>query len=161
MKFDSDKMHSELTMKRHLRAMSSMIRELKSAGNNFTDKQQVQAVIHSLPSSWETMCQNLTHNENIKTFDDVAHHLELEVESLEAAKLISSMHMAETSSHKASRPKCKQLDYAPRQERPTGPLPKKTKLLDESTQRMTSLSLLVIIAERNDILLVIALSQKR
>ena len=134
MKFDSDKMHSELTMKRHLRAMSSMIRELKSAGNNFTDKQQVQAVIHSLPSSWETMCQNLTHNENIKTFDDVAHHLELEVESLEAAKLISSMHMAETSSHKASRPKCKQSNHAPGQERPNGPPPKKAKFVKRNAR---------------------------
>ena len=51
--------------------MSSMIRELKSIVKNLTDEQQVQAVIHSLPSSWEMMCQNLTHNENIKTFDDV------------------------------------------------------------------------------------------
>ena len=43
------------------------------------------------------MYQNLTHNENIKTFDDVARHLELEAERLEVAKPISSMHMAETS----------------------------------------------------------------
>ena len=55
---------------------------------------------------------NLTHNENIKTVDDVARHLELEAERLEAAKPISSMHMAETSSHKASKPKHKQPDYA-------------------------------------------------
>ena len=84
-----------------------MIRELKLARNNLTDEQQVQAVIHSLPSSWETMCQNLTHNENIRTFDDVAHHLELKAERLEAAKPISSVHMAKTSLCKASRPKCK------------------------------------------------------
>ena len=51
MKFDSYKMRSEHTKKQHLRAMSSLIRELKSAGNNLTDEQQVQAVIHSLPSS--------------------------------------------------------------------------------------------------------------
>ena len=30
---------------------------------------------------------NMTHNENIKTFKDIEHHLELEVERLEAAKL--------------------------------------------------------------------------
>ena len=41
MKFDSYKMRFEHTMKQHLRAMSSMIRELKSAGNNLTDEQQV------------------------------------------------------------------------------------------------------------------------
>ena len=56
----------------------------------------------------------MTHNKNIKTFDDVARHLELEAERLEAAKPISSVHLAETSSHKASRPKRKQPDYAPR-----------------------------------------------
>ena len=55
MKFDSYKMHSEHMMKQHLRAMSSMIRELKSVGNNLTNEQQVQAVIRSLPSSWETI----------------------------------------------------------------------------------------------------------
>ena len=56
----------------------------------------------------------MTHNENIKTFDDVARHLELEAERLEAAKPISSVHLAETSSHKVSRPKRKQPDYAPK-----------------------------------------------
>ena len=55
-KFDSYKMCSEHTMQQHLRAMSSMVRELKLARNNLTNEQQVQAVIHSLPSSWETMC---------------------------------------------------------------------------------------------------------
>ena len=133
MKFDSYKLRSEHTMK-HLRAMSSMIRELKSTGNNLTDEQQVQAVIRSLPSSWETMCQNLTHNENIKTFDDVARHLELEAERLEAAKPISSVHMAKTSSCKASRPKRKQPNYAPRQERPIGPPPKKAKFVKHNTR---------------------------
>ena len=38
MKFDSYKMRSEHTMKQHLRAMSTMIRELKTAGNNLTDE---------------------------------------------------------------------------------------------------------------------------
>ena len=55
-KFDSYKMCSEHTMQQHLRAMSSMVRELKLARNNLTNEQQVQAVIRSLPSSWETMC---------------------------------------------------------------------------------------------------------
>ena len=38
MKFDSYKMRSEHTMKQHIRAMSTMIRELKTAGNNLTDE---------------------------------------------------------------------------------------------------------------------------
>ena len=39
MKFDSYKMRSEYTIKQHLRAMSTMIRELKTARNNLTDEQ--------------------------------------------------------------------------------------------------------------------------
>lgn len=78
MRFDSYKLDSNHMMKQHIRLMSSMIRELKAAENHLTNEQQVQAVIHSLPISLETISQ-LTHNENIKTFDDVSHHLELEV----------------------------------------------------------------------------------
>ena len=91
-------------------------------------------MIHSLSSSWETICQNLTHNENIKTFDDVARHLELEAEHLDAAKPISFVHMAETSSHKALRPKPKQPNYAHGQERPNGPPPKKAKFVGRNTR---------------------------
>jgi hypothetical protein len=40
-------------------------------------EQQVQAVIWSLPSNWEHMCVNFIHNDNIKTFDDVARHVKL------------------------------------------------------------------------------------
>ena len=57
-------------------------------------------MIRSLPNSSEMMSKNMRHNENIKTFHDVAHHLELETEHLEAAKLNSYVHMVETSSHK-------------------------------------------------------------
>jgi hypothetical protein len=107
MKFDSNKMHSYHTIKQHLRAMSTMIRELKATGNNLTNEQHVQTVIHSLPSSSKTMSKNMMHNDNIKNFDDVAYHLELEAACLEAAKPNSFIHMAETNSHKASRPKRK------------------------------------------------------
>jgi hypothetical protein len=114
--------------------MSTMIRELKTAGNNLTDEQQVQAVIRSLPSSWETMSQNMTHNEYIKSFDDVARHLELEAERLEAAKPNGSVYMAETNSHRASRPKRKSPDYTSGQVQPSGPVPKKAKTTKRSTR---------------------------
>jgi hypothetical protein len=78
-------------------------------------------VIRSLPSSWEAMSQNLTHNENIKTFDDVSRHLELEAERLEAAKPNSSAYVAESSSRKANRPKRKNND----KHGAAGPRPKK------------------------------------
>lgn len=51
MKFNSYKMRSGHMMKQYLRVMSTMICKLKTAGTNLIDKQQVQAVIRSLPSS--------------------------------------------------------------------------------------------------------------
>ncbi len=68
------------TMTEHLRMMSGMIRDLKAAGNVLTDEQQVQAVIRSLPDSWISMKQIMTHNENIKNFADISRHVELEAE---------------------------------------------------------------------------------
>ena len=116
-------MRLDHTMKQHLRVMSSMIRELKTAENQLIDEQQVQAVIHSLPSSWEAISQNLMHNENIRTFDDVSCHLELEAECLEVAKPNSSAYLAESSSCRANRPKRKNND----KHGVVGPRPKKTR----------------------------------
>ena len=84
-------------MRQHLREMGNLIRELKVVGHVLSDEQQVQAVIRSLPHSWEHMKVNLTHNESIITFDDVSRHLELEDERLEAAKSSSDVFMAESS----------------------------------------------------------------
>ena len=55
MRFDSYMMRSIHSIKQHLRAMSSMNRELKTTGNDMSDEQQVQAIIRSLPSSWDIM----------------------------------------------------------------------------------------------------------
>ncbi|XP_071694123.1 uncharacterized protein [Rutidosis leptorrhynchoides] len=77
-KFDQYKKKSDHTMKKHVRQMLNMISELRNAGHVLTDEQQVQAMIRSLPQSWEQMKMHLTHNENINTFEDCARHLELE-----------------------------------------------------------------------------------
>ena len=44
----------------------------------------------------------MTNNENIKIFNDIEHHLELEAEHLEGAKLSDYIYMAELRSRKAS-----------------------------------------------------------
>lgn len=44
----------------------------------------------------------MTHNENIKTFNYIEHHFELEAERLEAAKLSDCVYMTESSLCKAS-----------------------------------------------------------
>ena len=59
----------------------------------------MQVVIRSLPHSCEHMKVNMTHNENIKTFADIARHLELEDERLEAAKPDAQAYVATSSSN--------------------------------------------------------------
>ena len=55
-----------------------MIRELKTSRHVLTDEQHVETIIISLTNSWEHIVVNMTHNESVKTFDDIVYHLELE-----------------------------------------------------------------------------------
>ena len=75
--------------------MSNMISELKAIGHEMTNEQQVQAMIRSLPSNWEHMYVNLTHNDNIKTCDDVARHVELEEDRRLIEKHVQEAFMTE------------------------------------------------------------------
>ena len=106
-RFDSYKMPHGQNMRQHLRKMSNMITELKDAGHTLTDEQQVQAVIRSLPHSWEHMKIHLTYNESIKSFEDAMRHLELEEDRLLAAKTDSSVYIAGPGLHGASSSKRK------------------------------------------------------
>ena len=49
LKFEQYVMDSKLSMAEHLRTISALIRDLKAAGNNLSNEQQVTIVIHSLP----------------------------------------------------------------------------------------------------------------
>ena len=82
--------------------MFKMIRELKAAGHIFTDEQQVQTVIRSLSNSQKHMKLNLTHNNNIKTFADVAQHVELEEEHLISNRGTEKIFLAGSDSKGAS-----------------------------------------------------------
>ena len=78
-------MDSKHSMDEHLRTMSALIHDLKAAGNNLSDGQQVTTVIRSLPEpTWGQMKFVLTHSENVKTFADISHHLELQAECIGA-----------------------------------------------------------------------------
>ena len=81
--------------------MSNMMSEQRGADHELTDEQQVQAVVRSLPSSWEHLRINLTHNENIKTFDDVARHVELEEDRLLTDKPYGEAYMTESNKIRA------------------------------------------------------------
>ncbi|KAJ4745000.1 Retrovirus-related pol polyprotein from transposon tnt 1-94 [Rhynchospora pubera] len=86
LRFDGYKKRPEHSMREHILAMSNMISELQQAGHVLSNEQQLQAVIRSLPRSWEHMRVNLTHNDNIRTFDEVARHVELEEDRLLAER---------------------------------------------------------------------------
>nr|CAD1821586.1 unnamed protein product [Ananas comosus var. bracteatus] len=126
-KFDTYKKRPNHTIKQHLREMSNMIKELKSAGHILTDEQQVPAVIRSLPESWEHMKVNLTHNDSIKTFAHVARHVELEDERLAATRGPVHANMTESSSHKALGSGYKKFKSRKRKRVETGQGPKKNK----------------------------------
>uniref|UniRef100_M0ZYM9 Uncharacterized protein n=1 Tax=Solanum tuberosum TaxID=4113 RepID=M0ZYM9_SOLTU len=72
-----------------------MIAQLKSVGHVLLDEKQVQAVIRSLLNNWKHFKVNLTHNDSIKTFSDVARHVELEDERLGVVKAASNALMSE------------------------------------------------------------------
>ena len=97
LKFDDYKKQLNHTMREHLTVMSNMISELKGADHELTDEQQVQAIIRSLPHAWEHLRINLTHKVNIKTFDDVARHVELEEDRLLADKSSGQTYMIESN----------------------------------------------------------------
>ncbi|KAH0755134.1 hypothetical protein KY290_025404 [Solanum tuberosum] len=101
-KFDTYKKYHDQNIKQHLRVMANMIAQLKSVGHVLSDEQQVQAVIRSLPNNWEHLKVNLTHNDSIKTFSDVARHVELKDECLGAAKAASHAFVAESNGTKSS-----------------------------------------------------------
>ena len=68
-------------MAKNFTIIPAMIRKMKVTGYYLTDKKQVLAIIRSLlESSWGQVKLVLTHNEAIKTFDGISHHLELQAE---------------------------------------------------------------------------------
>ena len=107
--------------------MSNMIAQLKSVGHVLSDEQQVQAVIRSLPNNWEHLKVNLTHNDNIKTFSDVVHHVELKDERLGAAKAAFNAFVAESSGTKSSGFKRKKNWKRNGKDKETGERPSKKK----------------------------------
>ena len=84
-------------MRQRIIVMLNMISEMKGVSHELTEEQQVQAVIRSLPNAWEHLRINLTHNDNIRTFDDVARHVVLEEDRLLADKSSRQAYMTESN----------------------------------------------------------------
>ena len=97
-KLDTYKKRADHNMKRHLREMANMIAELSDCGHTLSEEQKIQAVIRSLLSGWEHMKLHLIHSPEIKCFDDVVRHLELEEDCLAALSVRSEVNFADSSS---------------------------------------------------------------
>ena len=107
-----------------------MICELKASRNTLTEEQKIQVEVHSLLDLWETMVINMINNKNIKTYDDLSRHLELEAKHLEASKTTkaSKSERAYVANNDSCVPKGpKRKNYTPRQYSGNGPAPKKAK----------------------------------
>src|SRR5690606_4325200 len=66
-------------------------------GQLISNEQQIQAVLRSLPEIWDHMKVQMTHNDNVTTFEDISRHLELEDERLEAAKPFNEDNFAKSN----------------------------------------------------------------
>ena len=110
--------------------MSTMIHEPKSSWQHLDWKTEDPSGA-SLPT--RLMRGNgisVTHYENIRTFNDLSLHLELETKRLKVSKAIKytksrSAYVANNDSHRPRGPKHK--NYAQRQDSGNGPTPKKVK----------------------------------
>ena len=67
-------------------------------------------MIRSLPSTWDHLCINLTHNDNIKTFDDVTRHVEIEEDRLLVDKPSRQVYMIESKRKKPLSSKHKKME---------------------------------------------------
>lgn len=88
MNFEKFSKRPNVTMRQHLTIMKNMITELAQAGHVMNDEQQVQAVIRSLPKSWENLKVQFVHNDNLRNFSDIQRHCELEYDRLGLEKTV-------------------------------------------------------------------------
>ena len=103
MKFGNYKIYPNHTIKQHFKKMKTkMIREFKTYRHVLINKQQVETVTKSLPTSWEYMMVNVTHNESVKTFNDIICHLELELKRLVIVRPNEQVYVTKSSSRKNS-----------------------------------------------------------
>ncbi|XP_043698684.1 uncharacterized mitochondrial protein AtMg00810-like [Telopea speciosissima] len=76
LKFEMYRKDPKHTMVEYLRVIKDMIQQLDDTGKHLTDEQQVQAIIRTLLDFWGQIKIVLTHNDTVKTFNDIAAHVE-------------------------------------------------------------------------------------
>ena len=78
---------SSRSITEHVRSLQAMLRDLKAAGVDISEREQWMNVLRALLTEddrWKPFINVMTHNENIKNFAEITKHLELEDELLKA-----------------------------------------------------------------------------
>jgi len=78
MQYEMDSSHTTV---KHLRTMSAMVCDLKVAGWEISEEEQVLTAIRALPSElghWKNVNLVMNHSEHMKTFVEIQSHLEME-----------------------------------------------------------------------------------
>ncbi|CAO2830762.1 unnamed protein product [Amaranthus hypochondriacus] len=81
------KIDSSRSVPEHIRAMSAMLRDLGAGGIEISEYEQVNNVIRSLPDNddrWSPFKALMSHNVNLKSFTEIARHVEMQDERLRA-----------------------------------------------------------------------------
>ena len=116
-----------------MRTLSAIVRDLKAAGQDIPEDEQALNVIRALPKTklWENFSQVMAHNDNIKTFDAVSKHLEMEDERQRALVHPSVALVAKGGKSKGKRPfrgkQAKKGQHAPQSSRVGKGMAKKQK----------------------------------
>ena len=74
---------SNRSIPEHLRTMSAMVRDLKAAGQEVSEQEQVLNMIRALPNDnehWKSFKVFMAHSEHINTFEEISKHLVMEEE---------------------------------------------------------------------------------
>ena len=91
-----------------LQNLSGIVRDLRSAGQDIPEDEQAQNVIRALPDTklWQNFLQVMAYNKNIKTFDAISKHLEMEDERQKSLAPPNVALVAKESKPKGKRPSC-------------------------------------------------------
>ena len=80
--------------------MSAMDRDLKAAGQEVSEQEQILNVIRALPNDneqWKSFKVFMAHSEHINTFETISKHLEMEEEHLKLYAPLSVAFVAKGS----------------------------------------------------------------
>jgi len=118
-------------MTEQLRTLNGIVRDLKASSQDIPEDEQALNVIRALPDAklWHDFSLVMAYNENIKTFDAILKHLEMEDERQKSLAPPSVALVSRGGKSKGNRPfrgkQAKKDQHAPQSSRPKKDIVKK------------------------------------